>query len=349
MSGGTGSRKVAFSTTTSKPDSSSHVSPPPQQQQQQQQQQQPSLFFSRPSSSSTAVSPRHVDGRSRGAVMGTPSSTTAPQTQDARIPLHTTTVTPTGLPTRSVKESSATRSLSKVPIHTPFSPVTPSSASRTPNRRALAFTPHSSSGVGATPAGFGFSSNLSFSSALSPPPSHTSQRGGSSSRLDSSPARSPFTSSTTGLVDTGASVSSPWVTVFGFGPKDASRVRSIFESYGTVMDIRSSRGNWMDLQYQTKTEAERALSKNGMKIGDLMIGVLPTHGSTSAALSSSSGSSSLSPARSMQRTPRTLSKSTAKRLHDTAIAEYDVSGGPDLKRPKKEGLLSRVVKFFVGS
>lgn len=57
-----------------------------------------------------------------------------------------------------------------------------------------AVTPHSSSGVGATPAGFGFSSNLSFSSALSPPPSHTSQRGGSSSRLDSSPARSPFTS-----------------------------------------------------------------------------------------------------------------------------------------------------------
>jgi hypothetical protein len=69
-----------------------------------------------------------------------------------------------------------------------------------------------------------------------------------------------------------------WVTVFGFPPSQASYILKYFQNYGEIVRHHMNPGqcNWIHLQYQTKLQAQMALSKNGKIVGgNLMVGVVP--------------------------------------------------------------------------
>ncbi|KAF5880157.1 nucleoporin NUP53, partial [Clarias magur] len=68
-----------------------------------------------------------------------------------------------------------------------------------------------------------------------------------------------------------------WVTVFGFPPASASYILLQFAQYGNILKhVMSNSGNWMHIQYQSKLQARKALSKDGKIFGEaIMIGVKP--------------------------------------------------------------------------
>ncbi|KAJ0819527.1 putative RNA-recognition motif (RRM) domain, nucleoporin, NUP53 [Helianthus annuus] len=69
-----------------------------------------------------------------------------------------------------------------------------------------------------------------------------------------------------------------WVTVYGFSPADTSLVLREFEKCGVILKhVPGPReSNWMHVLYQSRFDAQKALSKNGMQLnGALIIGVKP--------------------------------------------------------------------------
>lgn len=69
-----------------------------------------------------------------------------------------------------------------------------------------------------------------------------------------------------------------WVTVFGFPNAAESFILRQFRQYGVILQFVSqhSQANWIHIQYKTKIQARKALSKNGKIIeGQIMIGVVP--------------------------------------------------------------------------
>ncbi|MBA0794161.1 hypothetical protein Gohar_018512 [Gossypium harknessii] len=69
-----------------------------------------------------------------------------------------------------------------------------------------------------------------------------------------------------------------WVTVYGFSPADTNLVLREFEKCGVILKhVPGPRdANWMHILYLNRSDAQRALSKNGMQInGALIIGVKP--------------------------------------------------------------------------
>ncbi|MFS8000131.1 putative RNA-recognition motif (RRM) domain, nucleoporin, NUP53 [Helianthus anomalus] len=69
-----------------------------------------------------------------------------------------------------------------------------------------------------------------------------------------------------------------WVTVYGFSPADTSLVLREFENCGVILKhVPGPReSNWMHVLYQSRFDAQKALSKNGMQLnGALIIGVKP--------------------------------------------------------------------------
>jgi len=68
-----------------------------------------------------------------------------------------------------------------------------------------------------------------------------------------------------------------WITVFGFPQSATSYVLQEFSVYGQITrHIPNPQGNWMHIQYQTKLQAQKALSKNGKILSNnLMVGVMP--------------------------------------------------------------------------
>ncbi|CAN1168414.1 Nuclear pore complex protein NUP35 [Linum perenne] len=69
-----------------------------------------------------------------------------------------------------------------------------------------------------------------------------------------------------------------WVTVYGFPPSETNSVLREFEKCGTILKHVPGPGNanWMHILYQNRSDARKALSKNGMQInGLLIIGVKP--------------------------------------------------------------------------
>ncbi|XP_022715017.1 nuclear pore complex protein NUP35-like [Durio zibethinus] len=69
-----------------------------------------------------------------------------------------------------------------------------------------------------------------------------------------------------------------WVTVYGFSPADTNLVLREFEKCGVILKhVPGPRdANWMHILYQNRSDAQRALSKNGMQInGVLIVGVKP--------------------------------------------------------------------------
>ncbi|XP_065868845.1 nuclear pore complex protein NUP35 [Euphorbia lathyris] len=69
-----------------------------------------------------------------------------------------------------------------------------------------------------------------------------------------------------------------WVTVYGFPPSDTNLVLREFEKCGVILrHVPGPRdANWMHILYQSRSDAHKALSKNGMLInGVLIVGVKP--------------------------------------------------------------------------
>ncbi|NXN59559.1 NUP35 protein, partial [Rynchops niger] len=68
-----------------------------------------------------------------------------------------------------------------------------------------------------------------------------------------------------------------WVTVFGFPQASASYILLRFAQYGNILKhVMSDTGNWMYICYQSKLQAQKALSKDGRIFGKcIRIGVKP--------------------------------------------------------------------------
>ncbi|XP_050235068.1 nuclear pore complex protein NUP35 [Mercurialis annua] len=69
-----------------------------------------------------------------------------------------------------------------------------------------------------------------------------------------------------------------WVTVYGFTPVDINEVLREFEKCGVIVKhvFGPRNANWMHILYQSRSDARKALSKNGFQInGVLMVGVKP--------------------------------------------------------------------------
>ncbi|XP_061359147.1 nuclear pore complex protein NUP35 [Gastrolobium bilobum] len=69
-----------------------------------------------------------------------------------------------------------------------------------------------------------------------------------------------------------------WVTVYGFSPGDTNLVLREFEKCGEILKhVPGPRdANWMHILYQNRSDAQKALHKNGMQInGVLIVGVKP--------------------------------------------------------------------------
>jgi len=66
------------------------------------------------------------------------------------------------------------------------------------------------------------------------------------------------------------------VTVFGFPENYLSKVLKSFASYGEVINYQKGEGNWVHIRFANKLQAEKALTKNGMVLEGVMIGVVPS-------------------------------------------------------------------------
>ncbi|KAK4267415.1 hypothetical protein QN277_024199 [Acacia crassicarpa] len=69
-----------------------------------------------------------------------------------------------------------------------------------------------------------------------------------------------------------------WVTVYGFSPGDTNLVLREFEKCGVILKHipGPSDANWMHILYQNRSDAQKALNKNGMQLnGVLIVGVKP--------------------------------------------------------------------------
>ncbi|KAL9250754.1 Nuclear pore complex protein NUP35-like protein [Drosera capensis] len=81
-----------------------------------------------------------------------------------------------------------------------------------------------------------------------------------------------------GGVVNGAVDEEEWVTVYGFPPADTNLVLREFEKCGVILKhVPGPRNaNWMHILYQNRSDAQRALSKNGMLVDRILIvGVKP--------------------------------------------------------------------------
>ncbi|KAE8669919.1 Nuclear pore complex protein NUP35 [Hibiscus syriacus] len=77
-------------------------------------------------------------------------------------------------------------------------------------------------------------------------------------------------------VPTGNLDEEEWVTVYGFSPSDTNLVLREFEKCGVILKhVPGPRdANWMHILYLNRSDAQKALSKNGMQInGVLIVGV----------------------------------------------------------------------------
>ncbi|XP_032384755.1 nucleoporin NUP35 isoform X2 [Etheostoma spectabile] len=137
-----------------------------------------------------------------------------------------------------------------------------------------------------------------------------------------------------------------WVTVFGFPPASASYILLQFAQYGNILrHTMASPGNWMHLQYQSRLQARKALSKDGKVFGDaIMVGVKPCIDKSvmdsSAAVSPPFSTSFSSPA--FPSTVRFVSR--PYRIPDS---DYQVLA--DRQTPKKDdSLVSKAMEYMFG-
>lgn len=141
-----------------------------------------------------------------------------------------------------------------------------------------------------------------------------------------------------------------WVTVFGFPPASASYILLQFAQYGNILKhMMASPGNWMHLQYQSRLQARKALSKDGKVFGDsIMVGVKPCIDKnvmdSSVAVSpphSTSFSSSVLPS-----TPRSAIRPLSAAYRSSG-SDYQVVA--DRQTPRKDdSFVSKAMEYMFG-
>lgn len=155
---------------------------------------------------------------------------------------------------------------------------------------------------------------------------------------------------------------STWITVFGFPSSAASYILQQFSQCGTVLQHHiPANGNWMNIRYQTKMQAQSALGRHGRIMGGtLMIGVVPFKGDVNmsgmqnssqlldqrpgngrldssqiANISSNLGST---PSKSIR--PLTQAYKAAQSEHEVSMTSNTPS--------KNDGIVSRAMEYMFG-
>ncbi|KAM4626691.1 nucleoporin NUP35 [Discoglossus pictus] len=151
-----------------------------------------------------------------------------------------------------------------------------------------------------------------------------------------------------------------WVTVFGFPQASASYILLQFAQYGNIIKhVMSNTGNWMHIQYQSKLQARKALSKDGRIFGEcIMIGVKPCIDKSvmesSEKVSTSSGSSVFTPPvktigtpTQYMGTPRTTTMRPLAAAYKAPTSDYQVVA--DKQTPRKdESIVSKAMEYMFG-
>lgn len=151
-----------------------------------------------------------------------------------------------------------------------------------------------------------------------------------------------------------------WITVFGFPPASASYILLQFAQYGNILKhVMSNTGNWMHIQYQSKLQARKALSKDGKIFGEaIMIGVKSCidksvmEGSDRGSSSSSVFSPALrgTPGQNLPSTPISTPRSTMRPLsaaYKASSSDYQVVA--DRQTPRKDdSFVSKAMEYMFG-
>ncbi|KAM6946030.1 LOW QUALITY PROTEIN: nucleoporin NUP35 [Aplochiton taeniatus] len=149
-----------------------------------------------------------------------------------------------------------------------------------------------------------------------------------------------------------------WVTVFGFPPASASFILLQFAQYGNILkNAMSNTGNWMHLQYQSKLQARKALSKDGKVFGEsIMVGVKPCIHKVTVAMviklnpsvmeGSDRGSVSRPAPRGTPSTPRTSMRPLSA-AYKASSSDYQVVA--DRQTPRRDdSLVSKAMEYMFG-
>ncbi|XP_057707564.1 nucleoporin NUP35 isoform X3 [Corythoichthys intestinalis] len=186
----------------------------------------------------------------------------------------------------------------------------------------------------------------SFSSVRSPVSGRQTSASGLQQQLCLSPAQvDPFYSQGEAL-SSEDQLDQTWVTVFGFPPASASYILLQFAQYGNILKhTMASPGNWMHLQYQSRLQARKALSKDGKVFGDaIMVGVKPCIEKSVMETSDASASPLMSPG--LPCTPRSAIRPLGAPYRNSA-SEYQVV--VDTHTPRKDdGFVSKALEYMFG-
>ncbi|XP_072903151.1 nucleoporin NUP35 isoform X1 [Hemitrygon akajei] len=150
-----------------------------------------------------------------------------------------------------------------------------------------------------------------------------------------------------------------WITVFGFPPASASYILLQFAQYGHILKhVMSNNGNWMHIQYQSKLQARKALSKDGKIFGEsIMVGVKPCIDKSVMETNDRNGGSVYSvftpPINTMgiaaqsPSTPKTTAMRPLAAAYKASSSDYQVVS--DRQTPRKdESLVSKAMEYMFG-
>ncbi|XP_074551210.1 nucleoporin NUP35 [Halichoeres trimaculatus] len=141
-----------------------------------------------------------------------------------------------------------------------------------------------------------------------------------------------------------------WVTVFGFPPASASYILLQFAQYGNILKhTMASPGNWMHLQYQSRLQARKALSKDGKVFGDaIMVGVKPCIDKSvmDSSIAVSSPLSTSFSTSTLPSTPRSAIRPLSA-AYKNSSSDYQVVA--DRQTPRKDdSFVSKAMEYMFG-
>lgn len=141
-----------------------------------------------------------------------------------------------------------------------------------------------------------------------------------------------------------------WVTVFGFPPASASYILLQFAQYGNILKhTMASPGNWMHLQYQSRLQARKALSKDGKVFGDaIMVGVKPCIDKSvmDSSIAVSSPLSTSFSTSTLPSTPRSAIRPLSAAYRNSS-SDYQVVA--DRQTPRKDdSFVSKAMEYMFG-
>lgn len=137
-----------------------------------------------------------------------------------------------------------------------------------------------------------------------------------------------------------------WITVFGFPPASASYILLQFAQYGNILKhTMASPGNWMHLQYQSRLQARKALSKDGKVYGDaIMVGVKPCI--DKSVMDSSEAVCSPLASSALPSTPRSAIRPLSA-TYRSSTSDYQVLA--DRQTPRKDdSFVSKAMEYMFG-